>query len=54
MKTRLLRFCVWLTDLLPLHSNRAVARAWFDGIEQGKREVGIKRGQGGRFARLSR
>lgn len=53
MKSRLLRFIQWLRDSLPLYSYRACSRAWLDGREQGRREVGIARDAFGRFTKIS-
>ncbi len=49
----ILRFLIWLKDSLPLYSRRDLARHWFAGQEFAKKQIGVTRGDGGRFKRVS-
>ena len=55
--TTLRRLLRALLDSLPLHSTRAVARAWgagfFDGVATARRDIGVRRDTHGRFTKIS-
>ncbi len=49
----IIRFITWLADSLPLYSNRDLARHWFQGRQFEQKQIGVTRGDGGRFKRVS-
>lgn len=47
--TRLIRLALWFYRRLPLYSANSCAQAWFDGRDFERGQLGIVRGENGRF-----